>query len=200
MEILRLHPLTQLELTNISETFLERLFSNGFAITQVERLGNDLIKRVLGGGYPPALARATEGRRISWYRSYLDTIIQRDLRDLTQVSSLEILPRLLDAAATQTACLFNVSALAAPFQLSRLVKTPKLHLGDSGLAAALLDLDYETVLKDRGRLGRVLRLGHQISAVCESSSKRLVTNLYVVSFCMMVKTCCRLANDCRQCH
>jgi predicted AAA+ superfamily ATPase len=104
---------------------------------------------------------------------------------MSRISSLEILPRLLSLAAAQTASLFNVSGLAAPFQvsrptirdyvtllervflvdllapwhsnrLSRLVKTPKLHVNDSGLAAALLGLDRDAIVADRGTLGPLL--------------------------------------------
>jgi len=41
-------------------------------------------------------------------------------------------------------------------RLSRLVKTPKLHIGDTGLAAALLNLDAAALAADRSLLGRML--------------------------------------------
>jgi predicted AAA+ superfamily ATPase len=41
-------------------------------------------------------------------------------------------------------------------RLSRLIKTPKLHLGDTGLAAALLGVDAEALARDRGLLGQLL--------------------------------------------
>lgn len=44
----------------------------------------------------------------------------------------------------------------APNRISRLVKTPKLHLGDSGLAAALLDAGPEDLAEDRKLFGRLL--------------------------------------------
>lgn len=79
----------------------------------------------------------------------------------------------------------NVSELAAPFQvsrptireyvtllsriflleelppwysnrMSRLIKTPKLHLGDTGLTCSLLGLDAEMLWKDRAIFGRLL--------------------------------------------
>lgn len=85
-------------------------------------------------------------------------------------------------AAGRTAKLFNASDLAAPFQLSRptirdyvtllervfllevlppwhsnrlsrLIKTPKLHLGDTGLASSLLGLDADALIEDRTALG-----------------------------------------------
>jgi hypothetical protein len=100
------------------------------------------------------------------------------VRDLARISSLDALPRLLALAAAQTARLLNVADLAAPFQLSRptirdyvtllervflletlppwhsnrvsrLVKTPKLHLGDTGLACALLGMDAAALAADR---------------------------------------------------
>ncbi len=71
------------------------------------------------GGYPPALARKAEARRSAWYRSYLDSIVQRDVRDMSRIASFDVLPRLLEMAAAQTARLFNAAAIAAPFQLSR---------------------------------------------------------------------------------
>jgi hypothetical protein len=40
--------------------------------------------------------------------------------------------------------------------LNRLIKTPKLHIGDTGLACALLDLDAAQLHRDRVTLGRLL--------------------------------------------
>lgn len=45
--------------------------------------------------------------------------MQRDVRDLARIGSLDTLPRLLALAAGQTARLINISDLASPFQLSR---------------------------------------------------------------------------------
>jgi len=185
MEILRLHPLAQTEMERKESRFLDRLLGDGFAFRQVERLGRNLARRVLAGGYPPAVARHSGTRRAAWYRSYLDSIVQRDIRDMTRIASFDALPRLLESAAAHTACLFNANALAATFQLSRptirdylallesvfligrlppwhtnrlsrLVKTPKLHLGDSGLAATLLDVNSDSFAEDRTLLGQLV--------------------------------------------
>ena len=40
--------------------------------------------------------------------------------------------------------------------LCRLVKTPKLHMGDTGLACALMGVDAATLVKERERLGPLL--------------------------------------------
>ncbi|QKE40751.1 MAG: ATP-binding protein [Ferrovum myxofaciens] len=185
MEILRLHPLAQSELAARRPDFLDALFGKGFKINQQVRLGKDLAERIAAGGYPAALARPSSRRRVTWYRDYIETLVQRDVRDLARIRSLDVLPRLLTLAAGQTARLLNLADLASPFQLSRptirdyvtllahvflleelppwhnnrlsrLVKTPKLHLGDTGLACALLGVDAAALWADRTLLGQLL--------------------------------------------
>lgn len=185
MQILRLHPLAQCELARSTPHFLDALFSARFKIRSTERLAGQLVERISAGGYPAALLRPPGRRRVAWYRDYLDALVQRDVRDFTRINALDALPRLLSLAATHTARLLNVTDLAAPFQLSRqtirdyvtllervfllemlppwhsnrmsrLVKTPKLHLGDTGLACALLGIDAAALAADRAMLGQLL--------------------------------------------
>ena len=185
MDILRLHPLAQCEIGGIPSRFLDVLFSQGFTNRHYGRLGSELVERVVIGGYPAALARSSERRRMVWYRDYVETLVQRDVRDMSRISSLDVLPRLLQLAASQTARLVNMTEMAGPFQLSRptirdyitlmervfllehlppwhtnrlsrLIKSPKLHMSDTGVAAALLGLDSAALLKDRTLLGQLL--------------------------------------------
>jgi uncharacterized protein len=185
MATVRLHPLAQCELALKPSTFLDRLFTDGFAAAAGERHGAELARRIVDGGYPAALARASQPRRAAWYRDYVDAVVQRDVRDLARISTLDAVPRLLELTAGQTARLLNVSDLAGPFQLSRptirlyvtllerlflltelpawhsnrlkrLVRTPKLHVGDTGLAAAVLGVDPEHLYADRRLFGQLL--------------------------------------------
>lgn len=185
MAILRLHPLAQCELARRPGGFVDAMFAGSAKVRQRERLAGELAARVAAGGYPAALARPSARRRVAWYRDYLEAIVRRDVRDLARVAALDVMPRLLAAAAAQTAQLINVSDLASPFQvsrptiadyitllervfllerlppwhsnrLSRLVKTPKVHLGDTGLACALLGLDDAALAQDRTALGHLL--------------------------------------------
>ena len=185
MEILRLFPLAQAELSRQRSGFLAALFDAEFPTRRTPRLAGALADRVVAGGYPAALARQHPRRRLAWYRDYLDAIVQRDVRDLARISALDALPRLLSLVAGQTARLLNVSDLAAPFsvsrptireyvtllervflaeelppwhtnRLSRLVKTPKVHVGDTGLACALLGVDAPALLADRELFGQLL--------------------------------------------
>jgi uncharacterized protein len=177
MKILRLHPLSQTELAGKNSSFLSMLFRAPFRTgPSGQRLGLALAERVVAGGFPSALERATQRRRMTWYRDYTDTLIQRDIRDLARISALDALPRLLTLAAGQTACLVNISELAAPFLMSRptireyvtllsriflleelppwhsnrmkrLIKTPKLHLGDTGLALYTARFEFRNAME-----------------------------------------------------
>jgi predicted AAA+ superfamily ATPase len=167
--------------------FLEKLFSAKFPLLPAQRTGDDtLIHIVLAGGFPGALQRRANHRRREWQDNYIQTVTERDVAELARIQSLSAIPGLLHFAAAQTAQLFNVSKLAAALSLSRptvsdyltlleriflvqllpawsanrqrrLVKTPKIHLADSGLAAALLRTDYAALkTNDRALLGHLL--------------------------------------------
>ena len=188
LETVRLHPLAQCEMhlsRSAKEGFIDALFGGSFILRRTERLGAGLAERIVSGGYPAALARPTGRRRANWYASYIEAQVQRDVGDLARISGLDVLPRLMALAATQTAHLLNMSSLASPFQLSRptigdyvgllervyllerlppwyrnrgkrFVKRPKLHIGDTGLACALMGVDTRTLAADRPLLGQLL--------------------------------------------
>ena len=194
LEIVRLHPLAQYEIEAgpVSLTssqsdvgFLDAIFGEGFKVGHSERLGAGLIDRIVSGGFPPALARPSGRRQANWYRNYVEAQVERDVRDMARIRRPDVMSRLLIAAASQTARLYNLSDLASPFQLSRptidyyvnllervfllqrlppwhnnhlsrLVKTPKLHVGDSGLAAALLGASASALTSNRALLGQLL--------------------------------------------
>ena len=185
LQTLRLHPLAQCELARCDPDFLDALFDSGFAVERDGRLGDELPDRITAGGYPAALTRPPGRRQANWYYDHVDALIQHDVRDLARIRRLEILPQLLQAAASQTARMFNLSDLAAPFEvsrptirdyvtllervfllerlpawhsnrLSRLVKRPKLHLCDTGVASAFLGMDGPALAYDRSLFGQLL--------------------------------------------
>ncbi|MCY3689227.1 MAG: ATP-binding protein [Gammaproteobacteria bacterium] len=185
MEILRLYPLSQGEIHGVLPDFLDNLFAGRFPTATTNRLAEDLPFRIAAGGYPEALTRATARRRSNWYRNYAETQLERDARDLARISAPDALPRLLGAAASQTARLYNLSDLASPFQLSRttigayvellerlflidrlpawhsnrlnrIIKSAKLHVGDTGLASALTGCNPDTLAQDPRLFGQFL--------------------------------------------
>lgn len=148
-------------------------------------VGAALVQRVLRGGYPQALARPTTRRREAWLKQYVDTLIQRDVRDIAAVEKLDQLPRLLTALAHMAGQLCNFAQLAGQIGLdnktaekylgifeqmfllcrvrqwsgnglSRIVKSPKVQFVDSGLLCSLLGVNEELLLRQRQHIGAVL--------------------------------------------
>lgn len=122
------------------------------------------------GGFPEVVDRERAERRRAWFDSYVTTILQRDVRDLANIERLTELPRLLSLLAARAASLLNYSdisrglgmpqstlkrymaLLEATFLVQalppwfgnlgkRLVKSPKLLICDTGLAAHLQGVD-----------------------------------------------------------
>ncbi len=171
MEVLTLWPLSQGELDRRKESFVDRLFSED-AIPRSAARGPsqaDLFHRVVQGGFPEITQRAKAERRRAWFEAYLNTIIQRDVRDLSNIAGLAELPRLLEILAARAGGLINYADLArdaglnqvtlrkyftllgAVFlvvtvrpwfsnRIKRLMKSEKVYLADTGLLAHLLDL------------------------------------------------------------
>jgi hypothetical protein len=126
----------------------------------------DWRQSALEGGFPPAALAADPIDRRLWLEGYVETYVQRDLRDLAQVGDLGSFVRLMRLAALRTGRLLNSAELArdaglsrttaqrwlsilstsflltevAPFASSRtkrLIKAPKLYFCDTGLALHL---------------------------------------------------------------
>lgn len=82
METLSLLPLSQSEITSRPITHLNwiaAIFNNKILQNDTPALGDDLIERVLKGGFPEALTRSSTKRRTAWARQYINALIQRDV-------------------------------------------------------------------------------------------------------------------------
>lgn len=185
METLSLLPLSQSEIEKQSANWIDSAFSGRILKLGTPTQGNDLVERVLRGGYPEAISRPSTKRRATWYRQYMDALIQRDVRDVAGIEKLDQLPRFLRALAQTAGQMCNYTQLGgqvrldgkttsryigvfeqmyllkrvevwARNRLNRIVKTPKLQFIDSGLLTTLLDLSADEVQQNRTRFGNVL--------------------------------------------
>jgi uncharacterized protein len=170
--VMTLWPLSQGELRGEKETFLDVLMSDPASLTTPEPSRTDRSgyeRMVLAGGFPIALARPTPTARDRWFRDFVDLVVERDVLEIRRVRQRRVLPLILRHLAAQTACVLNVSSIAATVQLesrlvgdfvslmesvflvhrleafgrtlsSRVGRMPKVHLVDSGLAAYLLGI------------------------------------------------------------
>jgi predicted AAA+ superfamily ATPase len=165
METIRMLPLARAEIEGRTPSFLEHLFDGSLKSPWSSIIGDDFVQLVLLGGFPEAISRNSERRRQDWARSYLTSILTRDLRDIADVEKLTELPKFVRLLAEHTSQLVNYSQfggsinvthktgqryvglleqvfLVATVQpwftntLKRIVKTPKLHFLDSGLLAS----------------------------------------------------------------
>jgi len=185
IEMIHLHALSRCEIEASGEGILAGLFRGKVPARAVHKLADNMAKCVIEGGFPEPLQRSSERRKRQWYQNYIDTLVQRDIKDLARISNLEAMPKILQLAANQSAQLLNMSAIASPFQMTRqtvsayftllqhvflldvlpawhsnkgkrLIKTPKVHMSDTGLAAALLGLTSRQLIADRVMLGHLL--------------------------------------------
>jgi predicted AAA+ superfamily ATPase len=127
----------------------------------------------------------SEERQKAWFGSYVTTILQRDVRDLANIEGLTQLPRLLSLIAARATSFVNLSELSRSIAIpqttlkrymallettflvrtlpawsgnlgKRLVKAPKLVLGDTGLMSYLLGLSKRRLAMDMNLLGPLL--------------------------------------------
>ena len=144
----------------------------------------DIVARVVRGGYPEPMSRQP-ARRSKWFESYLITILQRDVRDLANIEGLTHMPRLLAILAARTSSLLNISDISRTANIpystlsrylallettylvrtvpawsgnltTRLIKSPKIVLNDTGLASHLLGLSEARLLQEPSHLGGLL--------------------------------------------
>ena len=185
METIQMLPLARAEIAGKPPSFLERLFERHLRKPSDAIIGDHLVELVLLGGFPEAISRESERRRQDWLRSYLTSILTRDLRDIAVVEKLTELPKFVRLLAEHSGHLVNYSQFGAGINVShktgqryvalleqvfliatlqpwftnslkRIVKTPKLHFLDSGLLAAVRGLTFDRVKADRGKLGALL--------------------------------------------
>ena len=125
---------------------------------------------LIRGGFPEVLARPRSAAL--WYRSYIQTYLERDVRAISSIRDLATFRRFLALTASRCGQILNKTELAAPLGVSvptitewlgilevtgqivlvppffenfgkRLIKSPKLYFVDSGLACHLLGLESE---------------------------------------------------------
>jgi len=185
MEIHTLWPLSQVELQHRSNNFIDHVFNGTLPLVRSDVTTPALMEMILSGGYPDVIKRQTESKRNNWCASYLQTLLQRDVRDLTHVERLKEMPQLLQLLAARVGNLLNLSELSRSCGLpnttlkryltlletlylyitlppwsgnltKRLVKAPKLYLNDTRLLGYLLGMNQAHMLAKRTIFGHVL--------------------------------------------
>lgn len=170
MVIHHLWPFSQGELIGHKEQFIEALFSDELPKMHLPPLSlEDLFKKLIVGGFPTMQELDSDLARSTWCNSYLQTILEKDVRDLAQIEKLSELPNLLELLATRPGTLLNYANLSSTCNIprstlvryfqymqtlftihllppwftnqgKRLTKSPKVYFNDTGILCHLLRL------------------------------------------------------------
>lgn len=160
------------------------------------------VDRAVTGGMPLALQRPTPASRARWFDNYVALTLERDVQQLRRIRQADLLPQLLNRLAGQTGQVLNIDKagrdagldhttaenytrlLEAVFLIHRLpawgktlnarsAKSPKVHIVDSGVAARLLRLTPDKLL--RRDATALTGLGHLIETFAVGELLRLTS-------------------------
>jgi uncharacterized protein len=195
---LTLHPMTRREMQGKTShpPFLVQFL--GSPALPSGRAAPVTEQEVLAGGLPPVCLEPTSGAA-EWFRGYVQTYVERDVRQLSQITDLVSFRTLAQLAALRTGQVLAVSDLARDAKLnavtagrylnlleasflihrlppflknrsSRLIKSPKLHMTDSGLAAHLAGVTDISPGRDELMRGALFEtyLGQNLAALLEA--------------------------------
>lgn len=185
VEYLNLWPFSQGELEGVVETFLDDLRTARPPMLDTAPIGAAAYaERIAKGGFPESIGR-TPRRRAGFFASYLASLLGRDLSEISGVHNPGALEPLLSLLAARSGSLLNLRGLGTELRLDgktaasyitllqqlgllirlpawftnlghRVVKTPKMHLADSGLHVHLTGADADQLARDPDLAGPVL--------------------------------------------
>jgi predicted AAA+ superfamily ATPase len=184
MEVLSLWPLSSAEMMDSPQlNRADALFAGDWSVLSVPPCERDVLReRLLAGGFPDAVTRASARRREAWFGAYVQAVLQRDVRELANIEQLTEIPNLLALLATRSGTLLNFAELSRTAAIAqstlkryfallemlflvvrvpswernagkRLVKAPKVFLPDSGLLNYLMGTTAESLSAKPGLPG-----------------------------------------------
>ena len=185
VEYLTLWPLSQGEIHDVRERFIDRLFDGRWPRLTGAPVGRRHLAPILvTGGYPEAQGRSTRGRS-RFFSSYIASIIGRDLDDVANVRNVQNIERLLFVIAARSGGLTSFHGIGTDLGLdantarshtkiledlflvrqlkpwhvnlgSRQIKSAKTYIVDSGMLAHLVGADEKRIAEDGAIVGTVL--------------------------------------------
>jgi predicted AAA+ superfamily ATPase len=177
MEIMTLWPFSEGELNGVADGLVDHLFSEQFDLPRTIPPSRTAVEAIMAGGFPEVVDRSPD-RRPAWFRSYVQSVVEREIRDLANLAGFTEIPRLLAVLASRLGGLLNYTDVATMMKMPQttlkrylalletvflfhpipawgtsrakmLAKSPKVYLNDPGLAAYLLDLESADLPRHR---------------------------------------------------
>lgn len=185
VDYVRMWPFSQGELNGRRESFIDRLLAGEAPHIEDAEVGRGAYApTIVSGGFPDAQDRSARGRT-RFFTSYVSTLLGRDLPDIANVRDTAGVERLLRILAARSAGLVNSRSVAGelgvdhktvaartrileelflvwrlpPWHVnlgSRQVKTPKIHMVDTGLLTHLMNIDAAGIVANPTLAGPVL--------------------------------------------
>ena len=185
MEVIELWPFSQGEMNGGHDLFVDAAFRHGAGIEHSSRLRKrDYLELAAAGGFPEAVRR-TPKRRAAFFSSYLSTLIERDVLEVSSIERQGDMFRLLallagrvsgllvpgtlagQAGLPRTTLVRYLELLATVFliklipawssgQTTRAIGTPKLAFVDTGIACHLIGQDAVRLDEPDGAAGPIL--------------------------------------------
>lgn len=186
METVELWPFSQGEIDSEPDGFIDALFTLGAGLRHESTLSRaDYAARIVRGGLPEAVVRTDSRRRERFFDAYVQALIDRDVRQLSDIQRKGELRTLVRLLASRSGTIVAAGALESTLGLSRptiarylqaldeifLVKripgwsrnlgtrataAPKLIFVDSGIAAHEVAFDARALLRPGAPFGPLL--------------------------------------------
>ncbi len=164
------------------ENVVDMLFKKDFSLSKIDT--SFIEESIISGGYPELLKLDTELKRRLWFSSYISTYIERDARELGEIREINNFFKFFNVIAPRTATLLNKSKIAKTVALKdamvenfltilaqlyqvellrpysanigkQFVKSPKLHMLDTGIACHLLRVKNSKTLEESNYKGQI---------------------------------------------
>lgn len=186
METIELWPFSQGEIDGTPDSFVDAVFAHGEQLRHTSTVTRaEYAERLARGGFPGAVARTNERRRRSFFNSYVNDLIARDIHQLSEIERTGEMRALVHMLAARSGQLLTLSTLGNQlgvpsstikryvtlleevFLIKRIpawsrnvsrraTTTPKLAFVDSGIAAHQIGADTRSLLRPTGQFGPLL--------------------------------------------
>ena len=154
----RLRPLSQGEILGTEPEFLQNALMQDISTNDATLSRDQYIEMALRGGYPEAFRQSEHNRRL-WATEYTDSVLDRDLREITQIRRMHIMRSLTKVIASHSSHIINKDNIrqnvAANYTISRDTLDSYLNILES---MYLIDYVEQWTSTDYGRTRKKPRI------------------------------------------
>ncbi len=203
---IRLRPLTQGEIAKKEPSFLNRLSHRDF-VDNTDYDKESLLKLMFKGGYPEPLFMESSKERTSWYKDYLNTIIEYDLKDIANIKRQDSLKDLMAIIASFSSKFIDKSKITSSMGVAnqtldsylgvlentylvdklmpylktdyeRVNKQSKYFVSDTGLMCSVLNWKIDDLILDADKTGKLFETYIYNQIIAQVDLENLDYSLY----------------------